>query len=431
MNAHTARVLERVLVLLGAKPPHLATARKQLDDLIALPPCSEETATARKAVVRLFDRLALPVLEGHPETRLVAEGLRERLDQSGSLSGAKSPLEKAAGWILRPPPVDESREALPATLSGRLLTALRLHGEALAEVAGEASRLAERGAVADPWPEIELLLRRVAANREPFPPTPLTRERNMLRQAIGQGLESLRAVHPSQSDEGESQPGKQERDLAALLRQRGKEARQRARSLAARMADSKAMAERLKSRLRQLEEAVGQARIEGFMDPLTGLPDRFAFTAQLKRHLERAVHLNEPFSLALLHLHDFAPLANKLGHEGETRLLDALVREIRRHLRDEEYLARLSIERLVILFPRSDQSRAEVAVRDIEEMVARTQFLLDERGIELEVHCGSVALGPGMNGQEMLEMTDRVAVVSRRERTAREPRVEPLRICPC
>ncbi|GAB0056578.1 hypothetical protein SIID45300_00886 [Candidatus Magnetaquicoccaceae bacterium FCR-1] len=427
MNAHTARVLERVLVLLGAKPPHLATARKQLDDLIALPPCSEESSGARKAVVHLFDRLALPVLEGHPETRLVAEGLRERLNQSGSLSGAKSPLEKAAGWILRPPPLDESREALPATLSGRLLTALRLHGEALAEVAGEANRLADRPAVADPWPEIELLLRRVAANREPFPPTPLARERKGLRQEIVQGLEALRAVHPSHTEEPEGQQS----DLAALLRQRGKEARQKARSLAGRMADSKAMAERLKSRLRQLEEAVGQARIEGFMDPLTGLPDRFAFTAQLKRHLERAVHLNEPFSLALLHLHAFAPLVAKLGHEGETRLMDGLVREIRRHLRDEEYLARLSVERLVILFPRSDQSRADVAVRDIEGMVGRTQFLLDERGIELEVHCGTVALDPGMSGQEMLELTDRVAVVSRREGVAREPKLEPMRVCPC
>ncbi|MBF0262363.1 MAG: diguanylate cyclase [Magnetococcales bacterium] len=429
MNAHTARVLERVLVLLGAKPPHLATARKQLDDLIALPPCSEESSGARKAVVRLFDRLALPVLEGHPETRLVAEGLRERLNQSGSLSGAKSPLEKAAGWILRPPPMDESREALPVTLSGRVLTGLRLHGEALAEVAGEASRLSDRPAIADPWPEIELFLRRVAANREPFPPTPLARERKGLRREIEAGLAALREVHLSQAEQAESQ--KSESDLAALLRQRGKEARQRARSLAGRMADSKAMAERLKSRLRQLEEAVGQARIEGFMDPLTGLPDRFAFTAQLKRHLERAVHLNEPFSLALLHLHEFAPLVTKLGHEGETRLMDGLVREIRRHLRDEEYLARLSVERLVILFPRSDQSRAEVAVRDIEEMVARTQFVLDERGIELELHSGAMSLGPDMSGQEMLELTDRVAVVSRREGGAREPKLEPMRVCPC
>ncbi|MEO5346927.1 MAG: GGDEF domain-containing protein [Magnetococcus sp. YQC-9] len=428
MNAHTARVLERVLVLLGARPPHLPTARKLMDELIELAPCAEETASSRKAVTRLFDRLALPVLEGHPETSLVAEALRERLQQSGSLSGARAQLEKASTWIVRPPPMDESRAALPATLSGRLLTAMRLYGEALAEVAGEATRLSERPAQEDPWPKIEQFLRRVAASRDPFPPTPLTRERLMLRQAVSNGLEALQAIHLVSGEEGHH--AKAENDLAALLRQRGREARQKARSLAGRITDSKEMAEKLKSRLRQLEEAVSQARVEGFMDPLTGLPDRFAFTAQLKRHLERAAHLNEPFSLALLHLHDFVPLVNKLGHEGETRLMDGLVREIRRHLRDEEYLARLSVERLVILFPRADQSRADVAVRDIEGMLARTRFLLDELGIDLNIHCGTVALGPDMSGQEMVELTDRVAVVAKREGAGREPRLEPERIVP-
>ncbi|MBF0191291.1 MAG: diguanylate cyclase [Magnetococcales bacterium] len=429
MSATTERVLERVLVLLGAHPPHLATARTQLDALIAKPACGDETAAARKAVVRLLDRLAMPVLEGHPETRVVAEGLRERLQQTGSLSGARAQLDKASAWILRPPATDAGRDPLPSTLSGRVLTAIRLHGEAMHEVAGEANRLLESSVGEPSWQAIETLLRRVAANPEARPPSRLEQERQLLRQTLTEGLDASRAIHPFSSEEPESNRG--ESEIAALLRQRGKEVRQRARSLAARMEDSRAMAERLKSRLRQLEEAVGQARIEGFMDPLTGLPDRFAFTAQLKRHLERASHLHEPFSLALIHLHDFVPLVTRLGHEGETRLLDGLVREIRHHLRDEEYLARLSVERLVILFPRSDQSRADVAVREIERMLGQTRFLLDELGIDLEAHCGTVALGPGMSGQEMLELTDRVAAVSRRETGPREPRLNPARICPC
>ncbi|MBF0341308.1 MAG: hypothetical protein HQL95_10160, partial [Magnetococcales bacterium] len=267
MNATTERVLERVLVLLGAHPPHLATARKQLDDLLARPPCGEETAPARKTAVRMLDRLAMPVLAGHPETRLVAEGLRERLQQTGSLSGARSALDKASAWIVRPPPVDGSRDALPATLSGRLLTAIRLHVESRPELAREALRLAESSSGREPvWGEIETLLRRVCEQTEPCPPTPLEQEQRQLRQAVLAGLEGLRKVHQTPEEASES-----EADVAFVLRQRGREARQRARSLAARIVDSKETAERLKSRLRQLEEAVSQARVEGFMDPLTGL----------------------------------------------------------------------------------------------------------------------------------------------------------------
>lgn len=425
MSATTERVLERVLVLLAAHPPHLPTARQQLDDLIARPPCGDETEAARRAVVRLWDRLVMPVLAGHPESRILAEGLRERLKESGSLAGARGSLDKLAGWIVRPPAVVAGRDALPSTLSGRLLTALRLYGEALPEVGGVASALLEQNSGDPPWAEIEQLLQQVAARTEPPPPTPLDLEQERLRQQVQAGLERLNTIRAVAEESDDPA------DLAACLRQRGREAKQRARSLAGRIADSQEMAERLKKRLRQLEEAVGQARIEGFMDPVTGLPDRFAFAAQLRRHLERAMHLREPFSLALLQLDELAPLAKRLGHEGEARLMDGLVGQIRRYLRDEEYLARLSVERLVMLFPRADQSRAEVAVREITGMLAQTRFLVDEHGIDLYAHCGTVALGPEMSGQEMLELTDRLAAEARRERGVREPRLEPVRICPC
>ncbi|MBF0627389.1 MAG: diguanylate cyclase [Magnetococcales bacterium] len=428
MSATTVRVLERVLVLLGAHPPHVATARQQLDTLLAAPPCDDETATARKQVVRLLDQLALPMLEGHPETMLVAETLRERLQQHGSLSGMRSALEKASSWMLRPPPAQGGRDALPATLSGRMLTAVRLHGESLPEVRNEATRLLDLPPGTPPWSEVEALLQQVRAHAGTIPPAPWEEERERLGQAILQGLARLQQLHPC----GEGEEHKTaEIETAERLRQRGKEAKQRARSLAARIEDSKAMAERLKSRLRKLEEAVGQARIEGFMDPLTGLPDRFAFTAQLKRHLERAVHLNESFSLALLHFYDFAPQVRRLGHEGETRLLDGIVSQIRRSLREEEYLARLSVERLVILFPRSDQNRAEMAVQEIKRMFEQTRFQIDSQEIDLDPYCGTVALGPEMSGQEMLELTDRVAAVAKREAGAREPRLHPVRICRC
>ncbi|MBF0165508.1 MAG: GGDEF domain-containing protein [Magnetococcales bacterium] len=222
-----------------------------------------------------------------------------------------------------------------------------------------------------------------------------------------------------------------EGEWVARLRQRGKELRQRARTLAARIEESRDTAERLRTRLRQLEEALTQARSDGFLDPVTGLPDRFAFSAQLRRHLERSVHLREPFALALVHVRNLTVLVGELGREGEARLVDGLVGEIRPHLREEEYLARLSVERFVILFPRSDENRAEIAARELERMLSRTQFALEERMIHLEAYCGSVALGPEMSGREMLEMTERVAAAARSEARGREPVVTDMRTCVC
>ncbi|MBF0127143.1 MAG: diguanylate cyclase [Magnetococcales bacterium] len=439
MREETQWVLERLLVLLSTQPPHLATACKQLDDLLKKPSCVAETDIARKTAVRLLERLAAPALENDPEMRVVAEELRERLLTAGTLAGARIPLEKAAAWLSASQTGERAGEGIPVLLSERLLTVLRLYGESDAALAEEADRLLNGERRPNPWPGIDILLRDITAQSATSASSHRVLEGQALGIALRNGLRALQATQPppsapaEQNDQGEG-PEEEARLLRALtshLRLRGKALRQRARSLAGRVADSKELAERLRGRLRQLEEALSQARTDGFLDPVTGLPDRFAFTAQLKRHLERAVHLQESFSLALMHFHDFAPTVAALGREGEVRLVEGMVQEIRRHLREEEYLARLSVERFVILFPRSDANRAENAARELEQMLVQTQFALDDRMIHLEAYCGTVALGPQMSGQEMLEMTERVAAASRREAINRGPLLVPLRTCTC
>ncbi|MBF0182158.1 MAG: GGDEF domain-containing protein [Magnetococcales bacterium] len=421
MREETQQVLERMLVLLTTKPPHLATALKQLDDLLQKPPCLAETDVARKTVVVMLERLVLPVLANDPEMRIVGEELQSRIREAGTLSGARVPLEKAAQWLANTPAREGGEEGLPALLSRRLLTVLRMHGDADPPVVEEANRLLGQERHANPWPEIEALLHRVVDGPGGKGHHRREEEDEGLRSALREGLESLLA-ESRDADEGE---------WVKMLRQRGKELRQRARRLAARIDESRDTAERLRTRLRQLEEALTRARSDGFLDPVTGLPDRFAFSAQLRRHLERSVHLREPFALALVHVRHLTVLVGELGREGEARLVDGLVGEIRRHLREEEYLARLSVERFVILFPRSDENRAEITARELERMLTRTQFALEDRVIHLEAYCGSVALGPEMSGREMLEMTERVAAVARSESRGREPVVTDVRTCVC
>ncbi|MBF0428602.1 MAG: diguanylate cyclase [Magnetococcales bacterium] len=419
-------VLERVLALLKAQPPHLATARKQLDELLANNPCAAEIDASRQIVIRLLDQLATPVLAMHPEMRVVAEGLRARILHAGSLNGMRTPLEKGSTWIAKSAFAKETQETLPSSLSLRLLTALRLSGESDAHLVAETTRLIEQEQGLNPWPELETLLNDVVTLSKESMSASWVAERQMLRTAITKTM--IDVVEQQDSDPASLA------DITFMLRQRGKQLRQRAHSLATRIEESRELAERLRKRLRQLEDAVSQSRLDGFMDPITGLPDRFAFTAQLKRHLERATHLNEPFSLCLIYLYDFSSLLPRLGRDGEVRLLNGLVREMRHHLREEEFLARLSMERIVILFPKSDQNRAEVAAKEIEEMLSQTQFLLDDKELILEAYCGTLILDPEMSGKEMLEMTDRVAAASRtmrREAGLRPPHLLTMRSVSC
>ncbi len=423
MSTEIELVLERLLVLLRAQPPHLATARQQIETLLTKTPCAAETETAKKVTVRLLERLVTPILVREPEMRVIAEGLKKRLAESGTLAGGRLSFDKAAAWMTAPTATVQTKERLPTTLAKRLLMVLKLYASSDPTISTKAAQLLDHPSVDTPWLEIETLLSSLTKPRHHAASASWAMEQNVLCDALQDGIGALELKPESDIKNFD--------EIGLFFRQRGKVLRQQARTLAARITDNKEMAERLSKRLRHLETDLSQARIEGFMDPVTGLPDRFAFTAQLKRHLERAVLLNETFSLVLLHFYDFASTIEQLGREKEIRLVNGMIHEIRRHLRDEEYLARLSVERLVILLPKSDQNRAEIASREIEKMFAQTQFTLDGQAIFLESYCGTVALGPEMSGQEMLELTDRVAAASREAKKGDVPLLIPLRDVVC
>lgn len=98
---------------------------------------------------------------------------------------------------------------------------------------------------------------------------------------------------------------------------------------------------RLERRLRHLAEH----------DPLTGVPNRRAWEAQVPQAIADAERTGAPLGLALLDLNDFKAVNDTLGHDAGDRVLREVAASWRSQLREGDLLARLGGDEFAVLLP--------------------------------------------------------------------------------
>ncbi len=98
-------------------------------------------------------------------------------------------------------------------------------------------------------------------------------------------------------------------------------------------------------------------------DPLTGLPNRAAFTETFQRHRPGIAPASEPVTLALLELDGFSDAILRDGPAMADPLLRRSAEALARLLRPSDFLARWGGGEFAVLFTRTDPSSAVFALR--------------------------------------------------------------------
>ncbi|MEW6133121.1 MAG: EAL domain-containing protein [Pseudomonadota bacterium] len=113
------------------------------------------------------------------------------------------------------------------------------------------------------------------------------------------------------------------------------------------------------------ERKAAEARIEklAFYDTLTGLPNRALFLDRLKHELAAAERQGRRLSLLFLDLDRFKEINDTLGHDAGDRVLAEVARLLKRALRAEETLARLSGDEFVVIAADSADAASRIAER--------------------------------------------------------------------
>lgn len=123
--------------------------------------------------------------------------------------------------------------------------------------------------------------------------------------------------------------------------------------------------------LRKVEEQAAEVALLATSDPLTGLPNRRHWDAEIRRALTRAARTGEPVCVAMVDLDHFKPFNDSRGHDAGDTLLRDVSQVWRGALRNTDVLARLGGDEFAVVLPACPLDDAEDAVDRLRRATPR------------------------------------------------------------
>jgi diguanylate cyclase (GGDEF)-like protein len=102
-------------------------------------------------------------------------------------------------------------------------------------------------------------------------------------------------------------------------------------------------------------------------DPLTGLLHRRVMESVLRREVDRSLRYGTPLSVAVLDIHGFKSVNERLGHDGGDTLLAYFGQHLLRMTRESDIVSRFSGDRFVITLPSTTMDEARRLVKRVEQ----------------------------------------------------------------
>ena len=98
-------------------------------------------------------------------------------------------------------------------------------------------------------------------------------------------------------------------------------------------------------------EHLEEQRQKALIDPLTGLPNRAAWSERLEHEELRVQQQGGDLLLAMLDLDHFKSINDSYGHQAGDKVLKIIAGELRKRLRPNDFIARFGGEEFVLLMP--------------------------------------------------------------------------------
>jgi diguanylate cyclase len=102
-------------------------------------------------------------------------------------------------------------------------------------------------------------------------------------------------------------------------------------------------------------------RQKALLDPLTGLPNRAAWSERLDQEVNLWHQRGNSLSLAMLDLDHFKRINDGYGHLAGDKVLKIIASVLRKRLRASDFIARFGGEEFVMLMPNSSLTDALAA----------------------------------------------------------------------
>jgi diguanylate cyclase len=155
------------------------------------------------------------------------------------------------------------------------------------------------------------------------------------------------------------------------------------------------LSERVASMEREAEayrNVLEEQRQKALLDPLTGLPNRAGLSERLEALAVRPAHDDTPVQLAIMDLDHFKSINDGYGHLAGDRVLKIVADQLRRQLRDGDFLARFGGEEFVALFPGATPEDANEVLEKMRQVIEACPFHFKGMRIVVTVSMGTTAI---------------------------------------
>ncbi|NWA69526.1 GGDEF domain-containing protein [Pseudomonas reactans] len=181
---------------------------------------------------------------------------------------------------------------------------------------------------------------------------------------------------------------------------------QREQETAARL---KGLAERVANMEQEAQgyrEHLEVQRQKALIDPLTGLPNRAAWSERLDQEVNTWHQRGNNLSLAMLDLDHFKRINDGYGHLAGDKVLKIIANVLRKRLRPSDFIARFGGEEFVLLMPNSSLSDALAAGEVLRAAIEACPFHFKGEPVTITVSMGVAQFQPGERSDLALKRAD-------------------------
>ena len=138
-------------------------------------------------------------------------------------------------------------------------------------------------------------------------------------------------------------------------------------------------------------------------DTSNKLPDRAAFTHELKRRVAESHRFGVTLSTMHIVVKNYAGIEREYGNAVGKLLLDSVARFIGASLRDMDLLATLNPGEFAVMLPGSSDREAHVVATRVQTAIASCAIPLGGKEIQLDLKIGVTGVQPSDEAEKMME----------------------------
>ncbi|MBF0614673.1 MAG: diguanylate cyclase [Magnetococcales bacterium] len=425
--------LIRIRAMLDEPQPELRAAFMAARELLTRGPCLRELAEIKESAIQILERLTIPALHKEREKQLQVSRLIRLVRRAERLDDAELEplLAEIAPWIEEAADRTGRLEPDPPFAPERMALALqKLSAWEDGEQEEESALKVVLPSSGNPtpanlqWHDLYRRLGRIITTQHRSRAA-WARERKALTEAVailGEDLVEAAALIGRQNNGNASWTHSLSDDLLTrpdtvmeTLLDEEQKYWQRVAELEEVLTRNQEVVNRFQNLLRRAENALMDTRDETLIDPLTGLPNRFAFLARLARVMEPPPGEKQPavpFAVLVVRMDEQEELLRILGRERLNQVIVAMARHMATLHGPEDYLSRWSEECFALLCPGKEAQAALLLANGMHSILSRERYEWADVLIHLRLGCGVVPWSAGATVERLMGVAEQEAKVA-------------------